>query len=350
MTKELWLTLSDGSRWKGQGYLPRPVEGEVVFSTASGGYPQALSDPSFCGQILVFAFPPQGIYGVDGDLESLRPWVTAAVADALEGTKAGDLEPLFRWMERSETPLVWGFDTRQIILRVRASKTLMGRLDWEAVTPAMASLPDDMVSRVSCPGLEVLGDGDLTIGVVDYGVKLGILRNLLARGCRVLRFPNSTTADELLSAGLDGLLLSNGPGDPAVLKKETQTVREVLGRLPVFGVCLGNQLLAQACGAKTKKLPYGHRGVNHPVIDVATGRSLLTSQNHQYAVDEATLEGTGLQVAFRHLGDGTIEGLRHLELDAESVQFHPEASPGPRDGSYLFDQFIARARAFKENR
>lgn len=346
MRDEVFLTLADGSIWSGKGRLASPAEGEVVFTTASCGYPQTLTDPSYCGQMVVFAFPPIGIYGVDRDrLEGRRVCLTAALVSSLDEIENGRFARLSSWMEENGRPLIEGIDTRQLILRIRKVGSMMGRLDVEPVKPTISRLPDDMVSYVSCKKTEVIGDGDLTVGIVDYGVKEGIIRSFLSLGCRVVRFPSGTEAREILSAGLDGVVLSNGPGDPSVLKREVGEIKKILGKLPLLGVCLGNQLLALACGAKTHKLTFGHRGANQPVVDLATGRGILTSQNHQYAVSEDSLVGTGLEVVFRHLGDGTIEGLMHRAYGAASVQFHPEASPGPEDAGYVFAEFLARMRA-----
>lgn len=351
MDSHVYLTLADGSVWQGSGELAKPVEGEVVFTTAACGYPQTLTDPSYCGQIVVFAFPPIGIYGVDKErLEGRRIWLTAAVVSALDETENGRFERLSSWMEANGRPLISGIDTRQLILKVRKSGSMMGRIDYEPAAPKLTELPHDMVTLVSCRAIETVGDGDITVGVMDYGVKENIIRSFVSRGCRVVRFPNLTKAGDILSCGLDGIILSNGPGDPAALDYEVGEIRKLLGHLPLLGVCLGNQLLGRACGAKTHKLAFGHRGANQPVIETATGRGLLTSQNHQYAVAKESLEGTGLEVAFSHLGDGTIEGLAHKGYDALSVQFHPEASPGPEDAGYIFDDFVAHIRALKEAR
>lgn len=348
MKSQVYLTLSDGSVWSGNGYLQKPVEGEVVFTTAACGYPQTLTDPSYCGQIVVFAFPPIGIYGVDKDrLEGRRVWLTAALTASLDETENGRFEHLSSWMKENGRPLISDIDTRQLVLKIREYGSMMGRIDYKPAKPSMTELPDDMVTEVSCRKIENIGSGDVRIGVIDYGVKENIIRSFLARGCSVVRFPNLTKAEEILSAGLDGIILSNGPGDPAVLDYEVGEIRKILGKLPLLGVCLGNQLLARACGAGTHKLAFGHRGVNHPVIETATGRGLLTSQNHQYAVSEESLAGTGLVVLFRHLGDGTIEGLLNKSLDALSVQFHPEASPGPEDAGFIFDNFINHVREAK---
>lgn len=346
MNKQVFLTLADGSAWCGRGELECPVEGEVVFTTAMGGYPQTLTDPSFCGQILVFAFPPIGIYGVDKDrLEGSRIWHKGIIVNTLDEENNGRFEALSSWIRENGTPFVDGIDTRSLILKIREVGSMMGRLDFEKKKPTLKELPRDMVTTVSCKRVETLGEGELSLAVLDYGIKEGILRSLISRGCRLIRFPNTTRAEEILSSAADGFILSNGPGDPSALDAEVSVIKQMLGKKPLLGVCLGNQLLARACGAATLKLSFGHRGANQPVVEVATGRGILTSQNHQYAVDEQSLIGTGLEVAFRHLGDGTVEGLKHSELSAMSVQFHPEASPGPEDVGYIFDDFIDRVRA-----
>lgn len=349
MNKRIYLTLSDGSVWPANGSIDSPIEGEVVFTTASCGYPQTLTDPSYNGQLVVFAFPPIGIYGIDREnLEGRRVWVRAALMTSLDETEVGRFESLTDWMAENERPIVSVIDTRQLILHIRKCGAMMGRLDFEPCVPEMEVLPGTLVSEVSCKEKEVSGDGDITIALMDYGVKESIVRSMVRRKCRVIRFPHNTPAEEVLSSGADGILLSNGPGDPALLDYEVGEVAKMLGKKPLLGVCLGNQLLGRACGAKTKKLPFGHRGVNQPVLEHATGRGLVTSQNHQYAVDETTLAGTNLEVAYSHLGDGTVEGLRHKFYDAVSVQFHPEASPGPEDAAYIFDNFVTRLQAFKE--
>lgn len=348
MKKKLYLTLADGSVWEGRGEIASPVEGEAVFTTASCGYPQTLTDPSYNGQIIVFAFPPIGIYGIDKErLESRRVWARAVVITCLDETEKGRFETLHSWMEEMGCPVISDADTRGLILKIRSCGSMMGRIAETPCPPESAALPDTLVSEASCREAVSYGSGDITIALIDYGVKENIIRSLLKRGCRVIRFPNSTAAEEVIASGADGILLSNGPGDPAVLDFEAEQISKMIGKKPLLGICLGNQLLARACGASTKKLSFGHRGANQPVLELATGRGIITSQNHQYAVDERSLSGTDLEVAYSHLGDGTVEGLRHRRYDAVSVQFHPEASPGPEDASYIFDNFVTRVRTGK---
>ena len=270
------------------------MEGEVVFTTASCGYPQTLTDPSYNGQIIVFAFPPIGIYGIDKDnLESRRVWARAALMTRLDETECGRFESLHDWMAENGRPIVHDIDTRGLILKIREVGSMMGRLDTLPARPECAELPPTLVHEVSCETPVISGGGDLTVAVMDYGVKENIIRSMERRGCRVIRFPHDTPADMVLGSGADGVLLSNGPGDPAVLGHEAAEAAKLLGKLPLLGVCLGNQLLAMACGGKTKKLSFGHRGANQPVLDLATGRGLLTSQNHQYAVDGGEPRGHG---------------------------------------------------------
>lgn len=333
------LTLEDGTCWNGYGEGPES-SGEVVFNTASSGYPQSLTDPSYAGQILVFAFPMVGNYGVDVSwLESSRLWVRGVITASLEdGTRAG--RDLGTWLRESAVPCMTGVDTRSLVRHLRSRGTLQGGI-LKPGTPftAQAEAPH-FVPTVSTDEIRDLGGDGPTVAVMDYGVKANIVRDLRNRGCRVVLFPHSAKPEEVLAIKPAGVLLSNGPGDPALLDEEVVTVRSLFGKVPLFGICLGVQLIARAAGASTEKLLYGHRGVNHPVVDVRTGKGFQTSQNHGYAVTEKSLDGTGLEVTFKNLGDGSVEGLRHRELPVWGVQFHPEAFPGPKDPAFFFDEFL----------
>ena len=228
----VYLTLSDGSVWRGRGRLDGPVEGEVVFTTASCGYPQTLTDPSYNGQIIVFAFPPIGIYGIDKDnLESRRVWARGALMTRLDETECGRFESLHDWMAENGRPIVHDIDTRGLILKIREVGSMMGRLDTTPVKPELAELPPTLVHEVSCGSPVISGGGDLTVAVMDYGVKENIIRSMERRGCRVIRFPHDTPADTVLGSGADGVLLSNGPGDPSVLEREAAEAAKLLGKL-----------------------------------------------------------------------------------------------------------------------
>lgn len=337
------LTLGDGTAWPGfsANGLTR-AEGEVVFTTASCGYPQSITDPSYNGQVLVFAFPLVGNYGVDEDrLESGRPWVRAVIASSLTGeSRLGP--PLEEWLSRWGIPAVTGVDTRALIRHLREKGTAMGRLAGQPAGPLETDLPHDLAIQVSVPELVIHNEssGGPRIALLDYGVKANIIRELARRGCTVFQCPAGMDSKEILSLKPDGVILSNGPGDPSWLAPQVKTVSSLLGRLPLWGICLGLQVMALAAGAKTYKLPYGHRGVNHAVAEADGRRGWITSQNHGYAADGKSLAGTGFSVSLVHLGDGSVEGIRSDRHRAWAVQFHPEASAGPRDTGFLFDEFL----------
>lgn len=344
----LELLLSDGTRWPGLGRRGRLDGGEVVFTTISTGFPQALTDPSFAGQIVVFAFPMLGCYGTDGErFESPRIWARGVVtAHPCHGESAGP--DLFRWIEENGAFWMGGVDTRRLVIHLRSRGTLAGRIvspGEEAPVVAEMASPVPQVSTVA--SLSHPGRGP-RIAVVDYGVKAGIIRSLLARGCAVDVLPHDTSSEAILALGPDGVLLSNGPGDPALLTEAVSVVGDLLGKVPLFGICLGMQLLALALGGKTDKLPFGHRGGNQPVIEAGGRKGFLTSQNHGYALRDDSLEGTGIVVTYRHGGDGSVEGFRHPETGAWGVQFHPEATPGPEESGGLFDLFIDSCREAAE--
>ncbi len=339
----LELLLSDGTRWPGVGRLGACDSGEVVFTTLAGGFPQALRDPSFAGQIVVFSFPMVGCCGVGADpLESSGIRARGIVA-AVPCRDEGLGPDLFGWVEREGLFWMGGVDTRRLVRHLRRRGPLFGR-----ALPAggEGTVEVDETPKVSLVSTKVRrsypGEGPRIV-IVDYGVKEGVVRTLQARGCAVDVVPHDMPDGALLALRPDGVLLGGGPGDPALLAGEISVVRGLLGKVPFFGVGLGMQLLALALGARTERLPFGHRG-GQPVIDVESKRGFVTSQNHGYVLRDDSIKGKGIVVTFRNGDDGTIEGIRHAGTGVWGVQFHPEAAPGPQESGRLFDSFIDQCR------
>jgi len=367
------LVLEDGTVFHGRAFgrvTPGRSGGEVVFNTAMCGYQEAITDPSYAGQILVLTAPMAGNYGVaPDDMESARPQIAALVVRELSRVRSNQRASrgLAEWLEGAATPAIEGIDTRALVRRLRTAGAMRGVLsvdesvaDGELVAaarglPSMAGR--DLASALSpkAPGLwtETLGEwstraadpgGVLRVWALDCGAKRNIYRHLADLGCQVEFVPYDTSAETILAAKPDGLMVSNGPGDPAAVAATVETLRRVAGTIPTFGICLGHQLLALALGATTYKLLYGHRGANQPVRNLLTGRVEITSQNHGFCVDAESLAGVGAQATHVHLNDGTLAGFRHLEKPLFCVQYHPEASPGPHDSAYLFDCFVEMMR------
>ncbi|WP_078391555.1 carbamoyl phosphate synthase small subunit [Shouchella patagoniensis] len=345
------LILEDGTVFKGEGFgADLVMSGEVVFNTGMTGYQEILSDPSYCGQIVMLTYPLIGNYGINrDDFESLNPAIAGLIVREveLEPSHWREQESLHDLLVAKNIPGLAGIDTRMLTRKIRAFGTLRGRIcDMEAIPEEVAaSLKNskpltDQVSKVSVnTAYHVPGKG-MRVALIDCGMKHGILQSLIERQCDVVVVPYNTGADEIKRLGVDGVLVSNGPGNPENVPETVQTVKELIGEIPLFGICLGHQLLALACGATTSKLTFGHRGSNHPVREIVTGRIDITAQNHGYTVDAWSLEGTELELTHEAVNDGTVEGLRHKQAQAFSVQYHPEASPGPHDANYLFDEFI----------
>lgn len=336
----LALTLGDGARFEGRSFgAPGGARGEVVFTTGMTGYVETLTDPSYRGQILVMTYPLQGNHGVpDGPFESARVQVAGLVVGtpAAAGSHHRSVRSLGEWLTAEGVPALCDVDTRAITRRLRAHGTMAGQLGDGGVAIDMTTV----ARQVTAPGIARIGDGARRVLVIDTGAKETIVRALVERGAAVVRAAFYEPWEPLL-AEVDGVVLSNGPGDPADLAALVERLRVLFTTaLPVFGICLGHQLLALAAGARTYKLPYGHRSHNQPVVDAVTGRAYVTSQNHGYAVDAATLPADWVPW-FTNLHDGTSEGVRHRERPWSSVQFHPEAAAGPRDTAYLFDDFLA---------
>lgn len=347
------VALEDGTVLAGRAIGARGwTGGEVVFTTAMTGYEEVLSDPSYRGQIVTMAYPLIGNYGVSGEAwESVRPHVAGfIVAEAADTphhwrARATLADALAEW----RVVAVAGVDTRFLVRHLRTCGLQRGVISTEdvpdsALVTRARALPDiatlDLVEQVSCQVPEHYPGPGPRVAVLDCGVKNGIIANLRRRECDVWVLPYRTSAEGILALGPDGVVLSPGPGDPKALPHQVAQVRRLWERLPLFGICLGHQLIGRAAGGETFKLPYGHRGSNHPVQDLETGRVCVTTQNHGYAVDEATLPGSELVVTHRNLNDGTVEGLRHPRLPIVSVQYHPEGRPGPNDSGYLFDRWM----------
>jgi len=370
------LVLQDGTIYTGTAFgAPIEIEGEVVFNTAMTGYQEVLTDPSYAGQIVVMTYPLIGNYGVnEADVESRRPWVSGFVVRELARRPSnyrseGDLGG---YLADNGIPGIEGIDTRALVRRVRihgAMPAILSSLDLDDVSlrtkaKALAGMAGkDLVREVSCTEAYDWTEGEPRefattaerpetvhrVAAIDCGMKRNILRLLWDAGFDVRVFPATASKEEIRDWKPDGLFLSNGPGDPEPVTYVAETIRGLMGDgLPTFGICLGHQLLALACGAKTYKLKFGHRGVNQPVKDLSTGKVEITSQNHGFAVDSQTLHDAGLELTHINLNDETVEGFRHRELPAFAVQYHPEASPGPHDSRYLFARFRALIESGKE--
>ena len=340
-----FLALEDGTVYRGASVGAEGFAfGEAVFTTAMTGYQEVVTDPSFAEQLVAFTAPMVGNYGVDAARsESRRAHARAVVMREARGPAWTD------WLAERGVVAVSGVDTRSLVLRLREQGAMRA-----AVVAGDASVDETVDAVRARPGMDgrslaaavstrepyvFTADGDVRVAVVDYGCKRSILRRLAAAGAAVTVYPHDADPDEL--AAHDGVVLSNGPGDPEPLRAEVEAVGALLGRVPVLGICLGHQLLALATGHRTFKLPFGHRGANHPVQERATGRVLVTSQNHGFAVEPSEAE----EASYVSLYDGTVEGLSFPDLRARSVQFHPEAGPGPHDARPLVDTWVEEVRA-----
>ncbi len=348
------LYLEDGTAYKGHGFGASGTQvGELVFNTSMTGYQEILTDPSYKGQIIAMTYPLMGNYGInDMDNESGRIHAFGLVAKDLcqEPSGSHSVKTLDQWLQEQQVPGVWGVDTRKITKKIRREGTVKCVISNEGLPMEEVKrlcreteLRGDWMKATATPKRTTIGPEDrYKVAVLDFGVKANILKSLIERGCQLEIFPYGTSAREILEYDPDGIFLTNGPGDP---KEATEAVRETAillrdAEVPIFGICMGHQILALAAGGKTYKLKYGHRGGNHGVYDKETKRSYITSQNHGYAVKMESIMLNGMEVTHLNLNDGTVEGMEHRELPVFSVQFHPEASPGPCDSAYLFDKFI----------
>ena len=357
-----FLVLEDGSVHRGQGFGAfQEAVGEVVFNTTMTGYQEVLTDPSYAGQLVTLTYPLVGNYGINqSDFESRRIQVNGLIVREHCDTPSHGASDrtIHEFLLSQGVPGISGVDTRAITRRLRSQGVMMGAIaaDPDAAVAALGSAPNygelDHVRTVSTAtgyewdaGQQNGSERPFRVLVTDCGLKYNILRELTRRGCEVQVVPATISAEDLLSLNPSGVLLSPGPGDPQLLDYVVGNTRQILGRVPVMGICLGHQVAARALGAETFKLKFGHRGGNHPVRDLSDGRVYITAQNHGYAVMADSLP-SGLEVSHVNLNDDTVEGLIHRDLPLFTIQYHSEASPGPRDNEYLFDRFLQLMQDF----
>jgi carbamoyl-phosphate synthase small subunit len=370
------LALEDGTVFEGTSFgAPVQRTGEVVFNTAITGYQEIFTDPSYCGQIVVLTNPQIGNYGANNpDCEAAKPYIEGLVvreiSPVVSNWRADDSAEHF--LAKHHIPVIAEIDTRRLVRRLRDGGAMRGIIavgehDPAALVAAARSAPamtgQNLVSRVSTPdryswteGVPPVSASD-TVGsaeppqfhvvAYDYGIKRNILRHLVQIGSRVTVVPADTSAEDVLALKPDGVFLSNGPGDPEPLERQSKEIRKMVGKAPIFGICLGHQILGLALGGTTYKLKFGHHGANHPVLNHRTGKVEITSQNHGFCVDPDTLRDSEIEVTHVNLNDQTLEGFRHRSEPVFCVQYHPEAAPGPHDSHYLFHDFAA---VMKENK
>lgn len=346
------LALEDGTVFYGEGFgVLGEVIGEIVFNTGMTGYQEVLTDPSYCGQIVAMTYPLIGNYGAnDEDIESVKPQVKGFIVRELCNTPSNwrNKETLDDYLKRYNIIGIQGIDTRALTRILREKGTMKGMISSDPefnlerkINEIRAFEIKNPVDRVTTDKVLHYNGGDKRVSLIDLGMKQNIVRSLQKRGCEVYVFPANSKPEEILSVNPDGIMLSNGPGNPKDCTGTINSIKQLMGKKPMFGICLGHQLIALANDADTQKLKYGHRGCNHPVKDIEKNLTYITSQNHGYTIVESSLDTSRMTVTHRNMNDGTIEGVRYKDMPVFTVQFHPEASPGPTDTEYLFDEFIA---------
>lgn len=351
---KVYLTLQNGRQFVGHRFGgDGDVTGELVFTTGMTGYIETLTDPSYCGQIVIQTFPLIGNYGITPDAQSRKPWVSAyIVREKCDNPSNFRCEKtLEKYLEENGIVGIYGLDTRELTKIVRETGVMNAAITSKPVKDFSFIEKyriKDAVGKVTCAEPIYHGNPDgLRIAVWDFGAKKNIARELVKRGCCCIQVPANFTAEQIMALNPQGLMLTNGPGDPSENVEIIENMKKLIGKLPIFGICLGHQLLALAMGGKTKKMKYGHRGANQPVKCLNTGRVYISSQNHGYEVIASSLP-VGKQ-SYVNANDGTCEGVDYPEYNAFSVQFHPEARGGPRDASFLFDRFLKNITEGKYN-
>lgn len=351
------LILEDGTSYAGESFgSPHDAIGEVVFNTTLTGYQEVATDPSYRFQIVIMTYPHIGNYGIDAAVDqSDGPQVAGMVVREVSEhpSNATSQMSIDEYFKRTKVAAITGIDTRSLTKKIRSEGAMRGMITTNASrsaddvvaeikrAPSMTGL--DLVCKVTALRPYILNTVDTPkrrIAVYDYGVKRGILQQLTQRGCEVTVYPATHHPDEILNLEFDGVVLSNGPGDPEPVVYAQDNIKKLIGRVPILGICLGHQLLGLSLGGRTFKLKFGHRGGNHPVKDLVTGRVEITSQNHGFSVDPDSLKDSEVDFTHVNLNDGTLEGFRHKTHPILAVQYHPEAAPGPHDSFYLFDEFM----------
>ncbi|MDQ0217543.1 carbamoyl phosphate synthase small subunit [Peribacillus cavernae] len=343
-----YIHLSNGASFEGKittKPLNGEIKGEVVFFTGMTGYQEVLTDPSYKDQIIVFTYPLVGNYGINEyDFESKKPHVAGVIV--YEGNMShshyqADYS-LKDYLDKWDIPLLSGIDTRALVKNIRKEGSMEAAISKERFydTTLLIQKPNNVVQEVSSQNIQSFGKGATHIVLLDFGFKKSILDSLLLHKCRVTVVPFNTTLEKVKSLNPDGVVLSNGPGDPKQLDRLLDNIKAILSAYPAMAICLGHQLTALAFGGNTKKMLYGHRGANQPVVDLLDKSVYMSSQNHSYEVDETSLKNTSLRVRFRNVNDGTVEGLIHDTLPILTTQYHPEANPGPAESGKLFEEFL----------
>lgn len=359
-----FLALEDGTVFEGKSFGANgSVYGEVVFNTGMTGYQEVLTDPSYCGQIVTMTYPLIGNYGINiDDMESVKPQVKGFVIRELCKTPSNwrSMEDLNDYLVRNNIIGIEGIDTRALTRIIRDNGTMKGVItteenfdykkyekniqDYKIENPVdVVTVNEVILSKATQKGI---GDG-LKVAMIDLGLKRNIVRSLNKRGMDVYIFPAKSKYEDILAVNPDGIMLSNGPGDPKDCVEEIETIRNLSGKKPIFGICLGHQLTALAFNSDTERLKYGHRGSNHPVKDLYKDKTYITSQNHGYTIVKDSVDRETMEISHINMNDGTIEGIRYKNVPLFTVQFHPEAAPGPADTGYLFDEFVELMRRFK---
>lgn len=356
--KKAILALEDGTIFEGENFgADGEVIGEVVFNTGMTGYQEVLTDPSYSGQIVTMTYPLIGNYGVNpDDVESSKPQVRGFIVREICTAPSNwrTTETLNEYLVRNNIIGIQGIDTRALTRILREKGTMKGMISTKDRFEFREKEKDikgyeikNPVDEVTTLKVKIIEGTGYTVALIDLGVKLNIIRSLQKRNCKVIVLPANSSANEIMKYNPDGVVFSNGPGDPKDCAVVIETIKELYGKIPMMGICLGHQIMALAAGADTGRLKYGHRGCNHPVKDIDKDLTYITSQNHGYTILESSLNNKRMVVSHRNMNDDTIEGMKYLDAPVFTVQFHPEASPGPNDNAYLFDEFMEMIKQFK---